>query len=661
MKFNDFITTILLEKDNRQKIVKLGIPQEVADYLHNMSNKYSLWFADKINKMPAYQASKDKLRFVATIQTDIQRIIDWIRGEQNVLLNNYDWQTAVQKSIDYHDNLKITNNDRETNTILKEYPDGFYWVDIESTSDSCERASMGHCASTSKGDTLYSLRKYNKASDSIESFITIAISPDEGVWYQCKGRRNSKPKEEYFPYIVDILISKNVFQFKTEYDSRNDFKDSDFKRYLEENPNAYPNTDEIIEKINSSSISIIDFEKILEQYQSDFKHYDITVNDSYDDESDSVYASYSFYLNIESKDTDLPVDCLSFENRQAKTYFSNYVTDVYVTDINVDNYQDGTRIYCNFEDSDDNFSMDEYGLKSFEKQCEYYKGLNEKFDYEEFLKNHLEKILILDDCLETELTSFTQQVQEDFEDFYKIKTQEKTLDVEIKLSDSEVFGTNININDFLNNSVLKSVYTDEFLIQSPEKFKKDLFFKEKKHADALLMSMFWSFIKNNVLQEYSRNMRIYYQTRSKTFDIKFEYDFDDEQTNYTQELKYLKILQNKHSSIKKSLDKFINDVFIPVVQNKIPFDISDFVFKKSYSDIMSQIYTNDDSYIGTYKKDLINDEFLKNLIKQENLSNGYKNFDERKVFNWLDNNIENSQLLLPKFKDFFESRMLTSK
>jgi hypothetical protein len=267
----------------------------------------------------------------------------------------------------------------------------------------------------------------------------------------------------------------------------------------------------------------------------------------------------------------------------------------------------------------------------------------------------------LDDCLETELTSFTQQVQEDFEDFYKIKTQEKTLDVEIKLSDSEVFGTNININDLLKNSVLKSLYTDEFLIRSPEKFKKDLFFKEKKHADALLMSMFWSFIKNNVLQEYSRNMRIYYQTRSKTFDIKFEYDFDDEQTNYAQELKYLKILQNKHSSIKKSLDKFINDVFIPVVQNKIPFDISDFVFKKSYSDIMSQIHTNDDSYIGTYKKDLINDEFLKNLIKQENLSNGYKNFDERKVSNWLDNNIENSQLLLPKFKDFFESRMLTSK
>ena len=52
---------LLLEKDHRQKIIKIGLPTEVADYLHNLNDKYSLWFADKINKMPMFQMSRNKL------------------------------------------------------------------------------------------------------------------------------------------------------------------------------------------------------------------------------------------------------------------------------------------------------------------------------------------------------------------------------------------------------------------------------------------------------------------------------------------------------------------------------------------------------------------------------------------------------------------------
>lgn len=665
MNFEQFVS-VILEKDNRQKILKIGMPQDVADYLHNMSNKYSLWFADKINKMPEYQASKDKIRFIHNLQTQIQNIIDWIRGEQNVNINIYDWQNALEKATEYHNRLTVTHRDKETNTIIKEYPDGFYWVDIESTSDSCERSSMGHCASTSKGDTLYSLRKYNKAIDAVESFITIAISPDDGIWYQCKGRKNSKPKQEYYPYIVDILIYKNVFQFKTEYDSRNDFKAQDFKQYLEENPDVYPNTDEIIEKINESTIGFDDFQKILDEYQQYFNYFSIRIDDGYDDdENSSLYPTYDFFLSIKKIDTSLPIDCLELKYNSKARRFLNDVIDAYLTDINVDDEGDEIRIYGSVEDSDSSFSFDEQGLKSFERQCEYYKELNRKFDYDDFIKESLEKLLVLDGCLEKNITIFDSKIKERFENFYAVKMDGKTLDLQVRLSDNNRFKIYIHESIFSNLSVLNRRYNSNDFgtpITNIKALKNDYFFKNNKHADILLFSIFWNFVKNNILNEYSQKMRIYYDGYSQSFNIVFDYDYEDEQTDYDKELKYLKILREKSGEINKALNKFIKEVFVPFVSNKNSFGADDFVvFKTDYNPKRSEIRTKEENnYVGTFNTEEITPEFLEKLAKEKNLDGGYKSLDEEKVQKWLESNIDN-QLMLPTFKDFFESRMLKSK
>lgn len=665
MNFEQFVS-VILEKDNRQKILKIGMPQDVADYLHNMSNKYSLWFADKINKMPEYQASKDKIRFIHNLQTQIQNIIDWIRGEQNVNINIYDWQNALEKATEYHDRLTVTHKDKETNTIIKEYPDGFYWVDIESTSDSCERSSMGHCASTSKGDTLYSLRKYNKAIDAVESFITIAISPDDGIWYQCKGRKNSKPKQEYYPYIVDILIYKNVFQFKTEYDSRNDFKAQDFKQYLEENPNVYPNTDELIEKIDESTIGFDDFEKILDEYQTSFKYFGIMIDSGYgDDEDSSLYLNYNFFLSIKKIDTSLPIDCLELKyNSKAISYFNNII-DVHLSDVNVEDEGDEIRIYGSIEDSDGSFSFDEQGLKAFERQCEYYKQLNEKFDYDEFIKEHLEKILVLDGCLETEITNFDSKIKEQFDNFYAVKMNDKTLDLQVRISDNNRFKIYIDKNSLSYFSVLHRGYSSNDFglpIPSIKNLKNDYFFTPSSHSDILLFSFFWNFIKNNILNEYSQRMRIYYDSYSQSFNTVFNYSYEDEQTDYNKELKYLKILRQKSGEINKALIKFITEVFVPFVNNKKTFGIDDFeVFKTGYNPKRSEVRLKERStYIGTFNTDEITPEFLQKLAKEKNLDSGYKNLDEEKVQKWLESNIDN-QLMLPSFKDFFESRSVNYK
>lgn len=662
----DQLVTIVLEKDNRPKIIKIGLPQEVADYLHNMSDKYSLWFADKISKMPQYQASRDKLRFVHSLQTPMQSILDWVRGEQNIKLNTYNWENALEKSIEYHDRLTVTHRDRETNKIIKEYPDGFYWVDIERSSDSCERDSMGHCARTGKGDTLYSLRKYDKTIDKVEAFITIAISPDDGIWYQCKGKKNSKPKEEYYPYIVNILIEKNVFHFKSEYDTSHDFTSHNLKEYLEENPEEYPNTDEILEKIEGNLITFKDFEKILDEYNDDLKYYSISIDDNtYDDNDSTLYPSYYFHLNIDENDTSLPVYCLTLEYRsEAKRYFENILESVHIE--NVEPYNGTVQIFGTVRDYDTQFTYDDKGLASFRRQCEYFKDLNEKFDYDDFLKEELEKILALDGCIEKEILNFQKKIEDNLQKFCNIDRHRKTLDLRIILSDE--FKMDYDPEDISYFSLMKTTSenrysttdTSSHALPSFKKVKEMDNYKEYKHADLALLSIFWDFVRKEILDFYSERMKVTFFREKKDFKVSFNYFFDDNEIDYDKEFQFLENIIKKKDEIKSALDKFIKQYFNNFIKHKKPFTIEDFHVKSEGNlfNIKTLVTKNDESYIETISSVTeVTPELLKDKIREKNLDMGYYPFDEKEVEIWLVNNVSN-QPYLPNFKKFFESRKL---
>jgi hypothetical protein len=505
MRFKE-VYNILLEKDFRSKILALGMPQDVADYLHGMSDKYSFWFANQIKEMPGYKAARNKEMFVHSLQTQMQGIIDWIRGAQNITLKAYDWNTALAAADEYHKKLTITNIKRETNTILKEYPDGFYWVDLENTYDTCEAGAMGHCARTSRGDTLYSLRKYSNVTDSIESFITISVSPDDGVWWQCKGKSNSKPKEEYYPYIADILVSKNILTFKTEHDSRSDFKSDDLIEYLEENPNAFPNTNEIIEKINEDKVSFDDFQKILDRYNESFKFYDIYISE--DDDDDGVYASYSFNLDIKKSETNLPIECLTLDYRSKGREEFNRALEFHVSDFQVEGDDEEITIRGDIEDNDNHFSMDDVGLRSFERNCEYYKSSNEKFDKEEFIEEHLEKILYLDDCIKIERDSFQERIVNQLGSFYKTDVDSRSLSLTVKLiGGDDVFKFPETVKRFAYGSILEYGRSPFVLLQPKEiaTYPEDSSYKS---ADYISIALFWQTVKKDVLIDYSKHMNI---------------------------------------------------------------------------------------------------------------------------------------------------------
>jgi hypothetical protein len=128
--------------------------------------------------------------------------------------------------INYVENNPILIDFRNENGV------GYYWVNLQTNNSTEECERMGHCGRSSSG-SLYSLRSYRLTPDGKykvnDSHLTASISND-GIIYQLKGPKNSKPKEEYHQYILPLFDNKTdddeymITGFGTEYASQQDFK-----------------------------------------------------------------------------------------------------------------------------------------------------------------------------------------------------------------------------------------------------------------------------------------------------------------------------------------------------------------------------------------------------------------------------------------------------
>ncbi len=236
-------------------IDKIGFNEDSADYLVSQSEKFAIWLADsilkkeitssyggsyedkegtfgggfvkidnnKIAKKSVIEWQKNKPNWIRQrYSQQIRQILDWLQHpvtpKQN--LRNLSFDDALQKSIDWHNELQVLGGDidfaePENNIILKKYPkntDGvlYYWVFIPSNYCDLESSRMGHCGRTGYGNNLISLRSvkpYGKKHTISDSHVTIAYGINDGVFYQVKGKKNQKPAEKYFPYIFDLIKS----------------------------------------------------------------------------------------------------------------------------------------------------------------------------------------------------------------------------------------------------------------------------------------------------------------------------------------------------------------------------------------------------------------------------------------------------------------------
>lgn len=249
---------LLSEIDNRKVIVeKIWLPSVIADWAHNLSDKYSIWIAntfkieffktnsvflsmipdvkDQVIKMMS--VGKTPVRLIKEMENQTRRmtnqyeyILDWLRGRNAPPVREADqinfktltYEEASRRAHAWHAELgklqggTIKDEDGE---VVMTFPDGFYWISLGKARCEKEAQAMGHCG-TGRG-ILYSLRR--------EQHPYITVDLVNGVIGQIKGRANTKPKPEFHQYIIPFLLDKklNVQYLKSSYQPQTDFELTD--------------------------------------------------------------------------------------------------------------------------------------------------------------------------------------------------------------------------------------------------------------------------------------------------------------------------------------------------------------------------------------------------------------------------------------------------
>lgn len=299
--------------DNLVKIAKLS--QSDAELLYSVAGKLSMWLAKKI-----------KDRRVRPKIEKITGIIDWIKTGLNGNIQdvkNVDFDELVNMQDRWHKSLTAKDYDFEyldENIPILDFRDdsglGYYWVKLKTNPCTEEAERMGHCGRSGKGD-LYSLRvnelKGQTGKVTNKSLVTASIK--DGVVYQMKGRFNKKPSEEYYDYIVKLLLKKTpggdymIKSFGSEYASKDDFNviNLDFSKYADFFKNRIDLliSDEVLEN-NDKRLDSLESGTLFQEYEDCVRQavYEFLTNyknlETRDENSSLEYANIIFKLYEES-------------------------------------------------------------------------------------------------------------------------------------------------------------------------------------------------------------------------------------------------------------------------------------------------------------------------------------------------------------------------
>lgn len=277
------VRNLITEASKKDVLInKLGVSETIAQYMDEKCGGLSVIMFKKIinylrevflKQRDEALSEKDVIQYLNSREElgysekqYLQSIMDWVRVGLNGRLNQYQDLSFVElykKSKEWHDSLELGQGDinyEEKNDIIKDFRDengyGFYWVDLNTNSSDEECERMGHCGRTGYGNTLYSLREQKPLPGGKytlnKSHLTASIGRD-GILYQLKGPKNSKPKEEFHSYILPLFFVLGgpgeeedylIQGFGSEYASNLDFKitdlpDDTIKQLYTERPDLF--------------------------------------------------------------------------------------------------------------------------------------------------------------------------------------------------------------------------------------------------------------------------------------------------------------------------------------------------------------------------------------------------------------------------------------
>ncbi len=249
----------------------------------------------------AYVYNRDMTREYAHKMISIR---DYL--ERNPLGNTTTFDELYQRSEDWHNNLtavktgdtKIHRKDEDNLYVNKfiVYPNGWYWINLNTDSSEEEGKYMGHCGADF-GNTIISLRDENSYSH-----ITASYNEVKKTLHQCKGSHNTKPKEKYHPYIISLLLNKiypikSVMpgSYKPHLDfSLNDLKESELKELFEQNPSL-----EYTQNMFLSYIEKNNFHKCVEMLLNDFVFNGFLLHE------EKLVDLFKYVLSLKMKEIDI--------------------------------------------------------------------------------------------------------------------------------------------------------------------------------------------------------------------------------------------------------------------------------------------------------------------------------------------------------------------
>jgi hypothetical protein len=252
---NMLLESLLTEKDNRGNIIKVyGVSQEVADWAHNLNDKFSMWIAgslkDKYNSEMGRRSEEDRVSMeeyarglsdnyeaiIRVIKTDnrppmpkpraellsydmgmdflgkYRHIEAWLEDPLvditaelgQGFLKNMTWDEALRMADEWHASLEAGGDVEDLlgpkDEVFHDFGNGWMWVMHKDWSCDASRKSMGHCAKASSRD-MYLLRLVNGNRE----FVTVDWHPTGKYIIQIKGKGNKKPIPKLHKFIVWLI------------------------------------------------------------------------------------------------------------------------------------------------------------------------------------------------------------------------------------------------------------------------------------------------------------------------------------------------------------------------------------------------------------------------------------------------------------------------
>ena len=307
MKYlSNYYDYILERRDHTNKIKKFANNIKIIDWASNLDSDMSLWLANQLVIKLKDDAKKrgysddvisgylkgenqelDKVtdNVINILSQYFTKVLDYVNSplhDNKPNINRLSLNDALEKSNAWHKEIEQNQGKQiedEDGELIMEFPDGFYWIDLQTKRSEQEGESMGHCGNTNKGTTIISLRRDRYP------YVTVAYDEDDKIITQIKGRGNKKPVERYHKYVVDLIIELEVEKFKSEYDRSSDLLPEDL-------------SEELYEKLEDANPSYIEnskghtIEEMREMYYEDILNdikeyafmYSSTFFDNIDDE-----------------------------------------------------------------------------------------------------------------------------------------------------------------------------------------------------------------------------------------------------------------------------------------------------------------------------------------------------------------------------------------